>query len=291
MSSSTTHSRVSRTRNHPDWPHFSSRGFSLLEIAIVMVIIGILLTTIGVPLASQVQARRSDETRKILEEAKDAVLGFTVANARLPCPATATSLGQESFCVAATGTCAGSETTTIQTHGNCSNFYNGFLPSAALGLSGLDSQGFLRDAWGEQANRIRYAVYSPNRDSPSGTVGSENHPFTKSGGMQSATMSILGDTARNYAFVCASGSGVTASSCGTATVLTTKAPVLIFSLGQDASDTTAGTDEAENLSASNNKVFVSHLPVTDGANKFDDIVTWISVNTILKKMLDAGKLP
>ena len=40
-----------------------------------------------------------------------------------------------------------------------------------------------------------------------------------------------------------------------------------------------------------NIVFVSHTPVTGGANEFDDIVTWIPVSTIIKKMLDAGKLP
>lgn len=293
MSSYISHSHPQREYRRPRAVNARNRGFSLLEVAIVMVIIGILLTTIGVPLASQVQARRNDETRKILEEAKEAVLGFTVANSRLPCPATASSVGQESFCVAATGTCVGSETTALQTHGNCSNFYNGFLPAASLGLSGLDSQGFLRDAWGEQANRIRYAVHSPNRDVPSTTIGGENHPFTRPGGMQSATMSILGDSAatRTYLYVCGSGTGVTPSTCGTATTLTSKAPTLIFSLGPDASDASAGVDETENLVASNNKVFVSHTPVNDGANKFDDIVTWISVNTILKKMLDAGKLP
>ena len=271
-------------------------GFSLIEVAIVMVIVAILLTTIGLPLAAQVEARRRDETQRMLEEAKDAVLGFAVANSRFPCPATASSGGQESFCPAGspTGPCSGSETTVVQTHGNCSNFYNGFLPSSALGLSGLDDQGFLRDAWGGQANRIRYAVYSPNRNAPSTTIGSEDHPFTRPGGMQSATLSVLGDSTtspKNYLYVCASGTGVTAADCGTAAVLTTKAPVLIFSHGPNAMATIVGTDETENLLASNNKVFVSHTPVTGGANEFDDIMTWIPVSIIIKKMLDAGKLP
>ena len=268
-------------------------GFSLLEVAIVLVIVTILFTAVGVPLASQLQARRVEETRKLLEEVKDAVLGFAMANARFPCPATANSGGQESFCPAGspTGTCTGSETTVVQTHGNCSHFYNGFLPASSLGLSGLDDQGFLRDAWGEQANRLRYAVYSPNRDASPRTIGSESHPFTRPGGMQSATITNLGASGENYIYLCASGAGVTASACGTATTLTSKAPVLIFSLGPNASASTAGTDETENLPASNNKVFVSHTPTIGGTNEFDDIATWISINTIIKKMLDAGKLP
>ena len=301
LSSTTRRSRFKRGMLQKSKPSLQ-RGFSLFEVAIVLVIVAILFTAVGVPLASQVQARRIEETRKLLEEAKDALLGFAVANGRFPCPAIATSVGQESFCPAGspTGTCGGSETTVVQTHGNCSNFYNGFLPAAALGLSGLDQQGFLRDSWGEEANRIRYAVYSPNRNSPPITVGGENHPFTRPGGMQSATLTVLGDAtaASPYMHVCASGTGVTASSCGAtpANTLTTRAPILLYSLGPNASaiisgTTTAGTDEAENLPASNNKVFVSHTPVDGGANQFDDVVTWISISTIIKKMLDAGKLP
>ena len=297
MSSFSTPNRLYRIFSQQRVDALSQRGFSLLEVAIVLVIVAILFTAVGVPLASQLQARRMEETRKLIEEVKDVVLGFTMANARFPCPATANSGGQESFCPlgSPTGTCTGSETTVAQTHGNCSHFYNGFLPASTLGLSGLDDQGFLRDAWGGQANRIRYAVYSPNRDSPPTTVGSENHPFTKLGGMQSATISVLGDVTASpkpYLYVCASGTGVTASSCGpAANTLTTRAPILIFSLGANASASSNGIDETENLPASNNKVFVSHTPTIGGTNEFDDIATWISVNTIIKKMLDAGKLP
>ena len=293
MSSFSIRSRLCRKFSQQRVDALSQRGFSLLEVAIVLIIVTILLTAVGVPLASQVQARRTEETRRVLEETKDALLGFTVANSRLPCPATASSMGLESFCPAGTmtGTCAGSETTVVQTHGNCSNFYDGFLPAASLGLSGLDNQGFLRDSWGEQANRLRYAVYSPNRNSPPTAVNLENHPFTRPGGMQAATITNLGASTATYIYICASATGVTAANCGTAITLTTKAPILVFSLGANASASSNGTDETENLSASNNKVFVSHTPTIGGTNEFDDIATWISVNTIIKKMLDAGKLP
>ena len=44
------------------------------------------------------------------------------------------SQGLESFCTNATAAaCAGTETTAVQTHGNCSNFYGGFLPAVSIG--------------------------------------------------------------------------------------------------------------------------------------------------------------
>lgn len=275
-----------KSRGLRDTP-LSLRGFSLLEVAIVLVIVTILLTAVGVPLASQVQARRADETRRVLEEAKEALLGFAMANGRFPCPAfanvTTNSAGRESFCTAATGGCTGSENLTPQAHGNCSNFYDGFLPASTLGLSSLDSQGFLQDAWATQSNRIRYAVFA-------GAVGLGTNPFTSTSAMQAATITNLGDPARTYLYICSSGTGVTATNCGsTANELTTKAAVLLMSLGENAPTGGTGTDESKNVD--NNIVFVSHAPVTGGANAFDDIATWIPATIIIKKMLDAGKLP
>ena len=262
-------------------------GFSLLEVAIVLVIVTILLTAVSVPIASQVQARRMEETRRMLEEAKEALLGFAMANGRFPCPAfanaTTNSAGRESFCTAATGGCAGSENLTPQAHGNCSNFYDGFLPASTLGLSPLDDQGFLQDSWATRSNRIRYVVFT-------GTVGPGTNPFTSTSAMQAATITNLGDPAQTYLYVCASGTGVAATNCGgTANELTTKAPILLMSLGANAPTGGTGTDESKNVD--NNIVFVSHAPVTGGANTFDHITTWIPATIIIKKMLDAGKLP
>ena len=262
-------------------------GFSLIEVAIVMVIVAILLTTIGLPLAAQVEARRIEETRRMLEDAKEALLGFAMANGRFPCPAfanaTSNSAGRESFCPGASGTCVGSETQVVQPQGNCSNFYNGFLPAATLGLSSLDELGFLKDGWGNASNRIRYAVFD-------GNVAGNNFPFTSQAAMQSATISNLGAAATEYLQICNSGTGVTATTCGpSANTLTNKAPILLFSLGQNALAGAVGTDESKNTDG--NIVFVSHAPVKGGSNEFDDIATWIPVSIIIKKMLDAGKLP
>jgi prepilin-type N-terminal cleavage/methylation domain-containing protein len=70
----------------------TQRGFSLVEIAIVMVIIAILITAVGIPLATQVDQQRNVETQKQLEQIKEAIYGYAMANGRLPCPATVAGL-------------------------------------------------------------------------------------------------------------------------------------------------------------------------------------------------------
>src|SRR5438046_4874916 len=139
----------------------AARGFTLTELAIVTTIVGLLLASLMYTLSAQVEQRNFEETRRRLEQARDLVLAFSLANGRLPCAAryvdsTSHSQGLESFCPAATGTCtAAAATTTVQAHGNCSNYYDGYLPAASIGFQTTDSSGFAVDAW---SNRIRYVV-------------------------------------------------------------------------------------------------------------------------------------
>lgn len=271
-------------------PHCA--GFSLIELAIVMVIVAILFTIVAGPISNQVRVARTAETKRMMEDAKEALIGFAMANGRFPCPAiegptanpdaAPNSGGKESFCLVDGAACAGAETTLVQTHGQCSNFNTGFLPAATLGLGGIDDKGFLRDAWAERLNRIRYVVSNK-------TLGLTSNVFTRQDGMKSATIDTLGNASSTYLFVCQGAVGMTATSCGTGNELTDKTPVLLFSRGPNASAPTVGTDEQKNLDG--DKLFVSHTPSADVGNEFDDIVTWISITTIISKMQAVGKLP
>ena len=64
----------------------TAHGFSLIEMAFVLVIITLLLGGLLVPFATQVEQRRIAETNKAMEEIKEALLGYAIANGRLPCP-------------------------------------------------------------------------------------------------------------------------------------------------------------------------------------------------------------
>jgi len=242
------------------------RGFALLEIVIALAILAVLLASLAMPLAAQVQLRRYDETRRLLAEAHDAVLGFAAAQGRLPCPATAASAGLEAF---ATGGDA--------SNGACASFA-GFVPGASLGLGGLDPQGIARDAWASEGNRLRYAV-------DGGTVNGVANALTRTNGMQMATLPGIG-AAPHHLYVCravAPGS----TDCGPASnQLTRRAAFVLLSSGPNgALEPAAGSDEARNAAATT--MFVSR----DTAPDFDDLVTWGSIHEVVNRLVVAGRLP
>jgi len=57
-----------------------TRGFTLIELAIVLVIITILIGGLAVPLSAQIQARRIAETRTEMNATRDALLGFAMGH-------------------------------------------------------------------------------------------------------------------------------------------------------------------------------------------------------------------
>lgn len=246
----------------------AARAFTLLEAMIVLVIVALLASGLALPLAAQVQMRRFEETRRQLEEARDALLGFAAAHGRLPCPATPASLGLESF--APGGGAA---------NGRCADFHGGLLPAASLGLAPLDSQGFLRDAWGGEANRIRYAVHG-------GSVNAVEAALTRANGLQMATLQGLG-AASHYLFVCATGAGANASGCGpAANQITRRAAFVLLSPGANgAQPPAAGGDEARNLDG--DAVFVAR----EAAGDFDDVLHWGAIHLLVNRMVVAGRLP
>jgi prepilin-type N-terminal cleavage/methylation domain-containing protein len=232
---------------------FKLSGFTLIELALVMAVVALLLGGLLVPLTMQIEQQKIRETQKALEEIKEALVGYTVANDRLPCPATVASNGAE----ATTG-------------GACVPL-EGFVPVRTLGLSlPVDSQGLLLDAWG---NRIRYRVTDAN-----------GNAFTTTNGMKTITMGALTPDLH----VCASSTGVTGTACGTAVSLVNTTPVVILSQGKNWAGTPS-TDEAANVN--NDIVFVSHTPSNVTGNEFDDLVTWLSPNILFNRMVAAGRLP
>lgn len=106
-------------------------------MAIVLVIVGLLVSAFLTPLAAQVELRNAADTKIVIDEAKEALMGFAIANQFLPCPdAAAIPTGVEG----ARGAVNPDE---------C-NVLEGVLPWQALGVRGID-------AWGRY---IRYRVDS-----------------------------------------------------------------------------------------------------------------------------------
>ncbi len=226
-------------RNHPF-------GFSLVEMAIVLVIVGLLLGGMLMPLSAQMEQRRNSETQKALDEINQALIGFAVANKRLPRPATSATNGDERAACTTEAECTG------------------FIPWTALGVTKLD-------AW--------------------------NHIFRYKVTMAFTTTFAL-TTARSITVQTRDSAGVLAN-------LTTAndVPAIVLSHGKNGYGSTAddGTLQPsvpasnidETTNATSTTTYVSRSPAGTGATggEFDDLVAWLSPNTLFNRMVAAGQLP
>ena len=234
-------------------------GFTLVEMAIVLMIVGLLLGGMLVPLSAQMEQRNNSDTQKALSEIKEAIIGYALANGRLPCPATGTiPTGQ---------TGAGTEAITS---GACTNV-SGVLPWATLGVNETD-------AWG---NRYTYRVDTNFSDSNSNnTYGSGCSPSPAPANASFA--------------LCSLGTLNVLSAVG-GTTIAGNVPAVIISHGkngagaytQQGTPLPASSDPDEQENSNGNPVFVTHTPTPT----FDDLVVWISPNILYNRMVAAGKLP
>jgi prepilin-type N-terminal cleavage/methylation domain-containing protein len=202
-------------------------GFSLVEMAIVLAIVGLLLSGLLPAISSQIEQQRRNETRKYMDEVRDALLGYAIANKHLPCPDTNGDGTAELTC------------TTVASQ-------IGTLPYKDFGVTDKDAFGSV----------LVYAVTKAFADSSTITLS----PPTP------GTMRIC-----------------TTAAC-TAN-LTNNAVTVIVSRGANWA-TASSADETENTDGDTD--FVSHDFVQNG---FDDLVVWISPNTLFNRMVAAGQLP
>jgi len=100
------------------------RGFSLIELSVVLIVFGLLASGMIGSLAGQRRVMEENEARRLLDLATDALYGFAIRNGRLPCPAAAGLADSD-------GT-AGSEACPLE---------HGVLPWRTLGLAELDPWG------------------------------------------------------------------------------------------------------------------------------------------------------
>lgn len=249
-----------------------AQGFSLIEMAVVMLIMGSLLSGLLVTLTATTENKRRGVAENQLNRFEEALFGFAQAHGRLPCPATSTSDGLED--PVGGGDCASS---------------HGLLPSATLNLYGqINDDGLLLDPWG---NPYRYSV--SDLDAPV----SLDRAFTSASGL-----SELFDTpaaliaGANMIQVCEE------NTCLASTPLADIVPAIVFSMGENwaATNTSCSSvvnaDEEENAGAvldgaycvTNTNNFVSRTYVQD---VFDDVALWLSPHILYSRMISAGQLP
>ncbi len=239
-------------------------GFTLVEMAVVLMIVGLLLSGMLVPLSAQMDQKNNADTQKSLSEIKEAIIGYALANGRLPCPADPT--------IATGSTGAGVSRPSCATVASST----GVVPWTTLGVSETD-------AWG---NRYTYRVTSDFADAiGTGTYG--------------GCSPIPSPPPVNATFaLCSIGNLNVWASAAKVTTVAGNVPAVIISHGKNAAGayTPQGTqilpvstyaDEQENSDGSADTDYVSHTPTP----AFDDLVAWISLDILFNRMVAAGKLP
>ncbi len=265
----------------------SVRGFSLVELAVVMAATAFLVSGLIFTLSVQTEQRNFEDTRRRLEQARELILAFAITNGRLPCPARSAAtdapvtVAGDEVVTTATG-CIGNEITDY--YGGTSGVtILGLLPARSIGYQQVDSAGFAVDAWG---NRLRYAV--ANLTTPAG-------PCPRPHFVNAVKLKENGISCQpNDLLVCKSATGISGTDCGSAAnqIMTTSLVVaIIYSTGKNGAGAANGIDEAANLNG--DRIFVYHTPTPVGTanGEFDDQFTWITVGELYGKLIAAGVLP
>ena len=232
-------------------------GFTLTELAIVLAIVTLLVGGMLIPISAQYDARYVSDTQRQLNEAREALIGFVIANGYFPCPADATSSGLE----------AGVPVRNAVTN-QCTNRV-GLLPWATLGITRLDS-------WGRQ---FHYSVAKTFTDNS--TLPSPSFALTATG-----DITIKGEAAVSL---------TNAGSVAAVILSNGKNGILgVTDSGTTIPNSSAtNTDEQENGNATGT-TFHDRIATTDPAangGEIDDILVWIPTYTLMNKLVAARKLP
>ena len=288
---------------------YSQAGFTLIEIAIVLLIVAILL---GYTVALFPQQQRLKQYRAVeseMDRVVEAIIGYAQVNGRLPCPALPASAGIED----------------INAGVGCNN-YGGFVPINTLGIDGrLNADSLLLDPWG---NPYRYYVTDVDFDIPVTAPANGISDFTGPGEMRAigigdADGDGLPDLDGRY-IVCDGAGGALDSDCDADNEVFGRydagppiryegAPFVLVSMGQNWNEAAPAGEELVNSGAtlivagigvaagpSGGDYVVKNVgagettfvrPLDGFRDDFDDVVRWASPSVLFSRMIQADQLP
>jgi prepilin-type N-terminal cleavage/methylation domain-containing protein len=234
--------------------YYFRKGFTLVEMAVVLVIIGIGLGGLLLTLSAQIDLRNYAATRQAMEEIKEALIGYSLSHGYLPCPAKSAIDGTENR--AGTGAC---------------NTRVGFLPWQELGVPRDDS-------W----NRLyRYSVTnaysnSVNTVNLSPTTARDITIQTRNNAGALVNLSNADDIPAAVISHGKNGFGATSVD-----------GVLIADSSANNSDEETNYNGVGTLLISKEYSDVKNSAFSE----YDDIVVWLSPNIYLSKLVSVGRLP
>lgn len=236
-------------------------GFTLVEIAVVLVIISLLVGSFIGSFSGRIDTTRREATKKELAEIKQVLLAYVYVNGTplaLPCPDT--DVPPDGISNGAGGGVCTSGTAV------------GTLPWITLGMG-------RQDAWGTQYSYWVEADYANNNP------GNGFDLDTASGGGQ------INTRVNNLARAIAPNAVAVIFSRGKNGL----GGISSEGVNRDVIPAAGNGHDDELDNADNDEVFMSRFNTDEGVTAaggaFDDILIWINTYEIKAKMVEAGKLP
>lgn len=268
-------------------------GFTLIEIAVVLVIMSVILVTIGATSVGLVEVRRRDTTTQNMQKVESALVNFVTSTKRLPCPAD------------------GSLTSASANHGKerrsasgvCDAMSTGVVPWASIGITADEAtdgwqslftyrvplhltidNGMTMTDCDPAGTNVTVAPASPNHVCAVGCVGTSMATCTT----PTTFLTNKGLQVRNVAGTILANPAATPPT-GAAFVLISAGPSYGPAYNVNGqlvpANTTIGTEETVNQNnlALQNYYVDSDLDVSATTAHFDDVVRRPSVATIISK--------
>lgn len=237
-----------------------NRGYSLVELAVVMLIVALLIGGLLLPLSAQQEVRNRAETERTLSEVQAALIGYAIVNGRLPRPASSATDGTESA-------------TACTTDALCA----GFIPWSTLSIAKIDG-------WGKL---LRYSVTPAYAGGATGTI------LISLTSIANRTVQTR-DTAGTASYLAGRAACSATDQCVAAVIFSQGKERLGTMDGGTAIPSTSATNLDEIANDTGPTAYFSRTPNDNTATtggEFDDIVTWVPTYTIVNKLVAVGKLP
>jgi len=226
-------------------------GFTIVEIAIVLLVVGLMIGGLVAPLSSQLEQRRVSNTERVMEDAREALFGFALRNNYLPCPAISAIDGREDRA------------------GSICNKRYGYLPWATLGVQKLDGWGrvLAYSVTPSFANSVSFFTLNSPRDITVATRGMDGQiiPASDANDIPAVILSFGRD-----------GYGATSDQ---------NTQLLDAGQGNIDEKTNLGGEGVAFVTRP-----ASTDPRAPGG-EYDDLVLWMSPNVLINRMVAAQKLP
>lgn len=248
--------------------HISGDGFTLVEMALVLLILGILSRAAVVPLIAAQSQRQTQSTAYQLEKIRESIIAYVVAYGALPCP-----LVDANRLNGFQSSLEYLRAFPAQEPSECVHEQGG-VPSQLLGLAGaIDDNGALIDAWNQP---YLYAVSLANH--------TERGDLSRADWTHSGEAALVGVPNLSADIVICMD--MRASDCRGKDVRANQVAFVVLSYGRDNSGSGAQKENRDD-----DQVFLLQAESQLESNRFDDQLVWVTAADIMYWMLRMGWLP